>query len=324
MQPLINFGVSFIIALQAWGAWLVLPMKFFSFFGTEQFFLLILPLLYWSVDSALGVRVGFILATGNLLNYVFKLGFAAPRPYWVSSHVRGLWLESSFGAPSGHAQTAMGVWGMIGAYFQKTWVRVLAGLLIFFIGFSRLVLGSHFPHDVFLGWLLGGVTLWLFLKFWQPVEIWLGKKTFWGQVQIAFLVSLFFIFIGYGAFWLRRNFQIPQTWLDTAALAAAEPAPAPLNAENPFTSAGVFFGFAAGLAWSNLRGGYRASGSLSQRALRYALGMFGMLILYVGLGALFPRGDTVLAYALRYARYALIGFWAAGGAPWVFQRLHLI
>ncbi|GAB4539917.1 MAG: hypothetical protein Fur002_05820 [Anaerolineales bacterium] len=324
MQPLINFGVSFIIALQSLGAWLVLPMKFFSFLGTEQFFLLLLPLLYWSVDSALGIRVGLILATGNLLNYAIKLTLAAPRPYWVSSHVRGLWLESSFGAPSGHAQTAMGVWGIVGAYVQKTWVRVLAGALIFFIGFSRLVLGSHFPHDVLLGWLLGGVTLWLFLKFWQPVAAWLNKKTFWAQIQIAFIASLLFILIGYGAFWLRSDFQIPQTWLDTAALSAGEPSPAPLNADSPFTSAGVFFGFAAGLAWNESRGGYRASGSVPQRALRYALGMLGLLILYAGLGALFPRGETVFAYALRYARYALIGFWAAGGAPWVFQRFHLI
>jgi hypothetical protein len=31
----------------------------------------------------------------------------------------------------------------------------------------------------------------------------------------------------------------------------------------------------------------------------------------------------VLSYVLRYLRYALIGIWVAGGAPWAFLRLKL-
>ena len=127
MQVLIENGIAFIIALQAaMGDWLIAPMRFFSYFGNEEFFLLVLPLIYWCIDSALGLRVGFILLTSNLLNYVFKLMFIGPRPYWVSSHVRALWLtETTFGIPSGHAQNAAGVWGMIAAYINRTWVWVV-------------------------------------------------------------------------------------------------------------------------------------------------------------------------------------------------------
>jgi hypothetical protein len=37
----------------------------------------------------------------------------------------------------------------------------------------------------------------------------------------------------------------------------------------------------------------------------------------------FPDGENLLAYSLRYLRYALIGFWIAGLAPLVFFKLKL-
>ena len=81
MQTLIDSGIAFIIGLQSVGDWLIVPMRFFSYLGTEDFFFLVLPLIYWSIDSALGLRVGLILATSSMFNYMGKLFFAGPRPY---------------------------------------------------------------------------------------------------------------------------------------------------------------------------------------------------------------------------------------------------
>ena len=63
MQTLIDAGIAFIIGLQGLGDWLTIPMQFFSYLGTEDFFFLVLPLIYWSIDSALGLRVGLVLVT---------------------------------------------------------------------------------------------------------------------------------------------------------------------------------------------------------------------------------------------------------------------
>ena len=52
-------------------------------------------------------------------------------------------------------------------------------------------------------------------------------------------------------------------------------------------------------------------------------GLVGILILYLGLGAVFPRGETLLPYVLRYMRYVSIGLWISAGAPWLFQKLNL-
>jgi membrane-associated phospholipid phosphatase len=324
MQVFIDSGIAFIIVLQgAVGNWLIAPMRLFSYLGNEEFFFLILPLIYWSVDSALGLRVGFILLTSNLFNGIGKLIFAGPRPYWVSSHVRALWTtEVSFGVPSNHAQTAVSVWGMFAIYGKRAWIWAVSIAVIFLISFSRIYLGVHFPHDVIFGWVIGALILWTFTRFWKPVGAWVGKKTLSQQILLAFVVSLIFIALGFGAVTLRNGYQIPESWISNALLAGTE-LPDPVNPNSTFTSAGTFFGLAAGAAWIMSTGGYQAAGPIEKRAIRYVIGLVGVLILYLGLGAIFPRGDGFVFYLLRYIRYMLVGWWVAGGAPWVFVRYKL-
>lgn len=61
MQTLLDGGIAFVIALQGLGDWLIAPMRFFSQLGSENFFFIVLPLIYWSMDAALGLRIAFIL-----------------------------------------------------------------------------------------------------------------------------------------------------------------------------------------------------------------------------------------------------------------------
>ncbi len=322
MQPLIDMSIAIIIAIQGMGEWLSAPMQFFSTLGTENFFFIVLPLIYWCIDAALGLRVGFILTIGSVFNHAAKILFAGPRPYWVSSHIKGLWPETGFGAPSNHAQTGMSVWGIIAVHIHERWMRIVIGILIFLIGFSRIYLGAHFPHDVLLGWLFGGLILYAFVKLERPVLDWFLQKTFSQQILASFLISLVFILIGFSALALRRDFQLSEQWIANALLASTDPL-APLDRQGIFTLAGTFFGLAAGSAWILRRGGYQASGPVWKRALCYVIGLIGVLILWRGLGAVLPGGDAFAFYTLRYLRYFLVGAWVAAGAPWVFMRLNL-
>ena len=61
MDFLLQTGVNWIVAIQSLGDWLEAPMRFFSFLGLEDFFFLILPLIYWSVDAGLGLKIAIIL-----------------------------------------------------------------------------------------------------------------------------------------------------------------------------------------------------------------------------------------------------------------------
>ncbi|HEX5807386.1 MAG TPA: phosphatase PAP2 family protein, partial [Anaerolineales bacterium] len=221
--------VNWIIAAQSLGAWLELPMRFFTFLGSENFFFLVLPLLYWSVDAQLGLRVAAVLVTSNALNSVFKLVFSSPRPYWVSAEVHPLSVETSFGVPSGHAQNAVALWGIMASGIRKRWAWPLAFLLAFFIGLSRLYLGMHFVTDVFAGWLLGALVLLAFMVLWNPVSTWLSTQTFAQQVIIAFIVSL--VVVGLGVWQVDRldTYVISEEWITNALRSGAEPAPVSLE-----------------------------------------------------------------------------------------------
>ncbi len=321
MDIFIENGIDWIVAIQTLGDWLEPLMQFFTFLGNENFFFIILPLLYWSLDAGLGLRIALILATSNYLNAVAKLLFAAPRPYWVSAEVVPASLETTFGIPSGHAQNSAALWGIMAAWAGKRWAWITALILTFLIGFSRLYIGMHFVHDVLLGWLIGFLLLFAFLRFWDPVATWLRMKTLAQQIMIAFIITLLMIAVG---IWNTARFDtyvFPVEWTNNALRAG--PLPEPVSIEGVFTSAGSIFGLASGAAWIAAQGGYRTSGALEKRALRCVVGLIGVMILWFGLGEVFPRGETVIPLILRYIRYTLVTLWVIAGAPWLFFRFKL-
>ena len=321
MESVWNLGIAWNIILQSLGGWLKTPMEVFSFFGNEYFFLLLLPGLYWCIEASIGVRVGIILLLSTSVNDAFKLAFHGPRPYWFSQDVIGYASETSFGVPSGHAQIAAGVWGMLAASMRKWWGWLFAILVILMVGISRLYLGVHFPHDVILGWLLGAFLLWLVLRFWDPVVTWLKKMSLGQQILAAFLTSLVLILFSLIPFlWLKfTNWQPPEAWADFAKDA--------VSLSGTFTAAGTFFGLLTGLTWFNRQGGFSTNGPVWKRILRFCLGAVGILVFYLGLQQLFglivPDTEALLPYILRYIRYVLVGAWVSAGAPWLFVKLRL-
>jgi hypothetical protein len=243
----------------------------------------------------------------------------------VSSQVEPLSIEHTFGIPSGHAQNSAAIWGVMAAGAQRSgrrWAWMAAFVLAFFIGFSRLYLGMHFLHDVLLGWLIGLTLLFVFLRFWDPVAAWLKQKTLIQQVAIAFITSLLMIAVGLFFTVPLSAYVFPAEWTENALRAG--PLPDPVSVEGIFTSAGSLFGLAAGAAWIAARGGYQASGPLEKRALRYVIGLVGIMILWFGLGQVFPDGESVIPLILRYLRYSLVGFWVTAGAPWLFFHFNLV
>lgn len=322
MSFLFESGIRLIVLLQTLN-WLEVPMRFFTFLGSEDFFIIVLPLMYWCIDSGLGIRIGFVLLFSNGFNEIAKLILQGPRPYWISTQVKPLAAESSFGVPSGHSQIAAGVWGTVAARIGRRWAWILAAVLIFLIGLSRIYLAVHFPHDVLLGWLLGGLTLWAFLIYWERVAIWLKQKTFTQQVLLAIAISAILILVDGLFVYGLRDYAVPAEWMMNAARAGS-PLPAPVSMEGALTSAGVLLGLAVGLAWTERRGGFKSSGPFWKRAIRLLVGLVGVLILYLGLKAILPSDNSLTGSSLRFIRYVVIGLWVSGGAPYLFFRFNLV
>jgi membrane-associated phospholipid phosphatase len=322
MDGLYEFSFELIRTLQSVG-WLEAPMRFFSFLGTQEFFIFVLPAVYWCIDAALGVRIGFILLLSNAFNESAKLALHEPRPYWISTQIKALTADASFGAPSGHAQIAAGVWGVLAAGVRRRWAAAAAVILIFLIGLSRIYLGVHFLHDALLGWLLGGITLWIFLAAWEPAARWLSKRTLWQKLASGFLASALLLIAGGGLVSARRDHGVPEIWTANAAR-AGEPLPAPVSMSPIVTAAGTLLGFSIGLALLQQRGGFKPAGRAWQRLLCFVVGLVGLLAVYLGLKAVFPADDALLGSGLRFLRYALLGLWVSAGAPWAFGRLGLL
>ncbi len=321
MDGLIAWGLALTQSIQSLGPTWAGVMYLLSFLGTEEFYLLAMPLVYWCLEGALGLRLGVLLLVGGGLNSALKLAFHAPRPYWVSAQVRALSAETSFGLPSGHAQNAVTLWGAVAARIGRAWAWALALLVALGIGLSRIYLGVHFPQDVLLGWMVGALVLAVALRWEDRVTQTWQAATVVQRRLLAVKAGLALFALGWGARLTLAGWALPGAWEQQALAATGEPI-APLRLAGVIAPAAVLLGMLWGLAPQ--QGPFAAqTGSWGAKALRYLVGMAGLLIVYLGLRLLLPHGEDLWGSLARALRYALVGWWITGGAPRLFARLGL-
>lgn len=324
MNFLFELGISIVLYVQNLGAWLINPIRFISFFGTAEFYLLIMPALYWCFDASLGLRVGIILLVSDGLNFILKVAFHSARPFWISRQVTSYSFESSFGMPSGHAQNSAAVFGLLAASLKRRWVWVVSLIAIFLIGVSRVYLAVHFPQDVILGWIIGFILVWVFLRLETPVASWFARQNLGIGILAVFAFSMLILAIGLIVREFNSGWQLPQTWVENARLAFPLEEPIdPFKISALLLTTGVLFGLSAGGLWISARGGFNAKGIWWKRILRFVVGVVGVVILWMGLGAILPEPINLLGYVLYYLQYALIGLWVSALAPILFVGLNL-
>jgi membrane-associated phospholipid phosphatase len=317
MDAIVNFGIRLIQALQTLSPALDGPMKFFTFLGTIEFYLVIIPLLYWVVDSRLGIRILFVLISTDFLGSSLKRLLHQPRPYWVGD-VKALGTETSYGIPSTHSSNSLSVWGIIASHYKREWLWAASGVLVFLISLSRLYLGVHFPQDVLGGWLIGALVFYLFIWLEPRVLPWLKRLSALSQVGIGLGISILMILLGLFIGLFIASTPDPAEWAHFA-----------VGARSPsqfFTLAGSLFGAVAGYVLMLRYARFQTVGSPARQLGRYFLGIAGVLVIYLGLDVLFSliaTDESTAGYILRYLRYATVTLWLAFGAPWTFLKLKL-
>lgn len=326
MEAIQQLGIQIILFLQSLGSWLAAPMQALSFLGSEDFYLFVAPAVFWCIDVQLGLRLALTLMVSGALNATLKYAFHGPRPYWVATEVHAYGAETTFGVPSGHAQNAAALWGRLADALRRRWIWALLIVLIFLIGLSRLYLGMHFLHDVIVGWLVGALLVWVLIAIEPFILSRLKKMSVAERVLWAFGFSLGMLLIGASAALgvSLSRWQLPITWIQYAAqkTPGAEII-APLSLSHLISQAGAFFGISLGAILLSARGGFHAGGPYWQRGVRFFIGLVGVLIIRYGLKAIFPEGEALLPYLLRYLRYTIIGLWISGIAPVLFKRIKL-
>jgi len=286
-------------------------LSFITELGTDKFYVPVILFIFWWIDEKKGFRLGILIILSAWINDFLKDAFKQPRPFNLEPSL-GLAYEPSYGTPSGHAQLSFCFWVPVAAWLAGekpgrrriiAWASVV--LFIFLIGFTRLYLGVHFPTDLFLGWIVGALILFLM---WALTLLF--NKHLSGQTRVQNLCAVF------------------------AALAMVSLYPA----DRSYPAA--FLGFCLGYNIMIKRFPFSTHGGITEKKyvvmfLRCLIGFAGLVVIYVVLRLLFPGEGSLFRdiplwgkaspfYELgRFIRYGVIGLWASAGAPMVFRHIGL-
>lgn len=305
-------------SVQALDRWLTRPMQFFTFLGDEQFYLVILPLIYWCLHKELGADLGILLVLTSFTNTGLKSFIKHARPFWEAPTLK-LSDASSFSTPSGHAQNSAALFGQVARFGAgrrrgRLWAVLLA-LLIALVALSRVYLGVHFPGDVLWGLAVGLGLLVLYAAL-KP-----GLAPHFRRLSLAThgLLALLSAALMVAAVWLAL--AIP---FGSGAMFGELYSEAWNNAlEDAATVAGLALGLWIGLVAEARYVKFDVAGPWLQRGLRYLLGIGGLGAIWLGLRLLFPPEPWWPGLLLRTMRYGLAMFWAIALWPWLFVRIGL-
>lgn len=317
MEALYQFGISLIQSLQTLSPTLDGIMNGFTFLGRIEFYLVFIPFIYWSIDRRIGLRTLLILIYTDFISASLKLLFREPRPYWIGD-VKPLSTETTYGVPSSHASDSLAVGGYLITRVKQNWLRILIGVIAFFVAFSRLYLGVHFPQDILVGWLIGFAVLWAVIKWENAVRNWLDDKSLAMQIGLGFIDSLLLFLVGLLIRLIVSGTSDPASWSSFTTYSR--------SVTHFFTLSGAAFGTYAGYALMRKYARFDAKGSWGLRVARYIAGIVGLLVVFYGLDTFFAiiaPDQTPLGYTLRYIRYGFATLWATFLAPWLFLKTKL-
>ncbi|MBN1314349.1 MAG: phosphatase PAP2 family protein [Anaerolineales bacterium] len=304
LWQIIPWGYNILLNIEHWRT----PVfdTFFSgitFLGSEWFYILFLPIVYWSIGKEIGLGLSYASLFSTYLNDWLKNYFAIPRPYddslksilvraGVTRQIDPLFHETSPSWPSNHSQGSVIVWGYLASQLKKGWFWALAILLAGSIAFSRMYGGVHFPQDVISGILLGVILLCLWLIFEGRVVHLLVSFAFRFRIILVILVPL----LGF--------MLIPSS---TSGMIA-----------------GTLLGLGTGYLIEAKTTDFLVAGPWYKKGLRSIVGVILILGIYLALKALFsPITGEFLVIIFRMIRYCLVSLTASFFAPLIFIKIGL-
>ncbi|MFV8325896.1 phosphatase PAP2 family protein [Flavobacterium sp. ZS1P14] len=101
------------------------------------------------------IYIGFSVIISLLLSALLKLSINRIRPFSAYSFIEKVTNVTSASFPSRHTSTAFVIATSLSIAFPKWYIIVFSFLWALAIGYSRIVLGVHYPSDVFAGAIVG-------------------------------------------------------------------------------------------------------------------------------------------------------------------------
>ncbi len=165
--------------------------------GEETVFILVGLVFFWCISKKQGyylLTIGFV---GTVLNQFLKLLFRVPRP-WVQDPTFEI-VESAreqatgYSFPSGHTQTAVGIFGGIARITKNKTIRIICIIICILVSLSRMYLGVHTPLDVGVSFVLATVMVFvLYPLINKAMDSKCGMKIFlFSMIALSVLYLLF-------------------------------------------------------------------------------------------------------------------------------------
>ncbi len=267
-----------------------------SFFGETTIMIVIMGLLYWGLDKEFGKYVGVNILVAITLNPLVKNIFIRRRPYFESDGIDLKRLiepsadkydmaAQGYSFPSGHSSGSATLYGSLACFMKKKWMTVIAIVLPILVGFSRVVVGAHYPTDVFVGWIMGIAIIFLvpFLREKTPSDI-----VFNFILAAVFAVDFFYC-----------------------------------TSDDYFSSYGMLLGFAFADPFEQKFVNFENTKNPIRVILRVlgGVGLYMVLnpILKMPFSSEFLKSGTLAAHTVRSLRYAVIIFIIIGVYPLIFK-----
>lgn len=159
---------------------LTLFFKVISLSAEETFLMAFVALGYWCFNKKLYRDLAVIICVSIMFNVLLKAVFKIPRPM-VEPLVS---INDLYSFPSGHAQVTAVFWLMLASYYKRAFLWGLAVFVIVAQCLSRMYLGVHFFLDVFVGSMLGVVTVYGYIIYRNSVYWTLFSKSKWAMAMV--------------------------------------------------------------------------------------------------------------------------------------------
>jgi undecaprenyl-diphosphatase len=195
----LKLDIDILLALQQFrnsiGGGLAEFMSKMTFFGELTTTPVLLAIVYWCISKEYGSYLMVGWGGNRLINGGLKVTACAYRPWIRDARIipygNAIETATGYSFPSGHSMNAATVFG--GGVVRKDLprsLRIVLGIIMFLIAFSRIYLGVHTPQDILVGMIAGLAMMWATVRIMRWVEAHPGKDWIVACIGICLSVAI--------------------------------------------------------------------------------------------------------------------------------------
>ena len=269
-----------------------------TFLGELNSVLVMMAVIYWCISKEAGAYLMMGWSGNRLVNGALKVTVCAYRPWIRDARIlpygNSISTATGYSFPSGHTMNGATVFG--GSAMRKELpkkLRVVLGIIVALIAFSRIFLGVHTPQDVLVGAGAGLLVMYLTLRLtrWlaaHPEKDWLVACV---GIGLGIAVALYAALKAYPADYDADGKLI----VDGAKMA-----------NDTFKGVGYCVAFLVGWMMERRFVGFSTEISLKQKLTRAVIGLFGYYVVSLILSSLIktwmpgPAGTTLSCFVQMF------------------------